>query len=187
MINIVIPFHLRGIDGVVSVDYRANTDSSQWGFDWLHLPFDHKLTQGFPVFRASVEYKAAGYQAFMGWIQIVTVHDFDTGNVNISIDQAPIFWGADSPFCDFGYKPTLFDAPGPNPPRSNESWTAHSFLVYCSDVARTRKVHFLIALQWGYVLEHGKVRISDLLIGSKEDWDSHVSFIINKYPNRSFV
>ncbi|OPG16759.1 hypothetical protein [Ferroacidibacillus organovorans] len=69
MINTDIPFHLRGIDGVVSVDYRANTDSSQWG----------------------------------------------------------------------------------------------------------------------YVLEHGKVRISDLLIGSKEDWDSHVSFLVNKYPNWSFV
>lgn len=35
---------------------------------------------------------------------------------------------------------TLFDAPGPKLPRSDETWLAESFLAACPDVARSKRV-----------------------------------------------
>ncbi len=55
----------------------------------------------------------------------------------------------------FGYRPTLYDAPGPNPSRANERWMADSFLAVCGGVARERTVVPVAGFRWGYDLDDG--------------------------------
>jgi len=148
---LTLPFHLRGHAGQVRVFYEPNTDPSHWGFPFLELPFDIALARGFPVCRAVVDYGGEGYTAVMGWVQVVTVTD--TRGVRASVDVAPMHWQADTPFAEYGYLPTLFDAPGPNPPRSDETWVAESFLCVVPDVARSRRVRAVTGFRWGYALE----------------------------------
>jgi len=150
-----IPFRLRGHDGRVDVSYGVNRDPRRWGFDHLALGFDPALTHGFPVCRATIDYGGDGYHAVMGWIQVVTVEDRADRRIWPSVDTYPVFWDVDNPFAAFGMLPTLFDAPGPNPPRANERWTADSMLAICDGIARTRQVSPVCGFRWGYDLAAG--------------------------------
>jgi hypothetical protein len=181
-----LSFKLRGYNGRVIVKYGINVDAALLGFKLFNLPFPYQNVHGFPVIQADVEFDGIGYQAYMGWIQLITVHDFNTDQKRTSIDQAPVFWDTDHPFAAFGYKPTLFDAPGPNPPRDHESWKAESYLVYCPDVVRTKKIRYILGLEWGYVLRHGTVEAMNLRTASTDDWNAHIDVLANKYTEWTF-
>lgn len=114
----------------------------------LNLPFDLNLVRGFPVCEARVEFPGSGYYACMGWLQLVTV-ETEMGETRIAIDQVPNQHGLEWPFSDFGQRPTMFDAPVPNPPRRGEIWLAETFPVACPDVARTRTVEVVTGYRWG--------------------------------------
>ncbi len=109
--SLVLPFELRGFNGKVNVYYRGNTDPERWGCHFLKVPFDHHDFEGFPVFQADMEFSGEGCAAVMGWVQLVTVHDFTTNKQSASVDQSPIFWKADHPFYEFGYKADVFRYP----------------------------------------------------------------------------
>lgn len=155
---LTVPFHVRGYDGRVSVFYGANTDPAHWGFNLLALPFDIALVEGFPVCEAVIDYAGAGYRAAMGWIQVVTHTDL-TGRAWASVDVAPMPWQSDNPLANFGYLSAMFDAPGPNPPRRDETWGAETFLAIVPDVARSRRVQAVLGFRWGYDLK-GHARTS---------------------------
>jgi hypothetical protein len=182
-----IPFQLRGHSGKVLIDYGTNRDPARWGFDLLNLPFDTKTTIGFPVFDATVEYEARGYRALMGWIQLVTVHDTKTGQESTTIDQLPILRESDLPFFEIGVSPGAFDAPGPNPPRTDETWTAHTFLVFCPDVGRTRRVKALVGVRWGHVLTDGHANPRPLERVSLSEWTRLAPVLRTTYPRWEFL
>jgi hypothetical protein len=184
---LVLPFRLRGFAGVVEVFYDTNRDAAHWGFELLNLPFASALTEGFPVCRAEVGYAGPGYRATMGWIQIVTVRDAATGRESSSLDLLPIMEEAASPFATFGHAPTLFDAPGPNPPRQNEMWTAESYLAICPDVARTRKVAALLGFRWGYELRAMRATPFAVAPCAGRDWDRHLPLLRGDYPAWAFA
>ena len=124
-----LPFRLRGHDGVVAVSYGVNEDPDAWGFDVFELPFDRGLVRGFPLMLATIAYAGPGYRALMGWIQVVTVEEHTPPRTWASVDVYPMHWQVETPFVTFGQSPALYDAPGPNPPRANERWTAETFLA----------------------------------------------------------
>jgi hypothetical protein len=183
--SLTIPFHLRGYNGWVSVCYLTNTDPAAWGFNLLALPFDISLAAGFPVCWATIDYAGVGYHAVMGWIQVVTVTD-SSGRTRSSVDVSPIFWQTDSPFADFGHLPTLFDAPGPNLPRANETWVAESFLTIVPDVARSRRVRAVLGFRWGYDLREMRATPRSLELTSAADWRRCVAVLRERYPNWEF-
>jgi hypothetical protein len=182
-----LPFQLRGRTGTVSIAYDVNHDPARWGFDLLRLPFPVDRTIGFPVFEARVLYSGEGYTAVMGWIQVVTVHPAAGGADDTSVDQIPVLRESDTPFFVLGNEPTAFDAPGPNPPRTDETWTAFTFLVACPDVGRTRRVEALLGVRWGYTLVAGKPTPFPVAVVSADAWDRVVPTLRERYPNWEFL
>jgi hypothetical protein len=165
----------------------VNRDPIRWGFDLLHLPFDISATIGFPVFESRVSYNGEGYRAMMGWIQLVTVRDALTGHEDTFADQYPILSQSDTPFVELGPAPTWFDAPGPNPPRANETWTAYTFLVICPDVGRTRRVAALLGVRWGYMLVRGRASPLALESVAAADWDRLAPVLHARYSTWEFL
>ena len=184
---LTIPFSLHGFLGRVVVHYEANTKPQGWGFELLNLPFALELIKGFPVCEAKIEYGGPGYYATMGWIQLVTVDDALSGETWTAIDQMPNQHGLELPFTPFGEKPTMFDAPGPNPPRSDETWLAETFLAICPDVARTRTVEAIAGFSWGYRLEKSRPTLLPAKTCSSERWNHHLPYLKETFPSWTFL
>ena len=183
---LTLPFDLRGCSGKVTVFYGVNEDPEYWGFGLLNLPFPLESIRGFPVCDARVEFSGPGYYGFMGWIQLVTIRDANTNEVSVSIDQMPNQHGLELPFAEFGYLPTMFDAPGPNPPRSDETWLAETFLVACPDVARTRTVEVVTGFSWGYELEAMKATSLPAQGLELAAWNKHLPYLKQTFPSWTF-
>ena len=185
--QLTVPFRLRGADGRVTVRYGTNHDAKRWGFDLLGLPFDLKSLEGFPVFEASVDYPTPGYRSFMGWVQLVTVTDTKTGIAETTVDQLPIFRDLEVPFMGLGAPATAFDAPGPNPPRTDETWTAWTFLTICPDVGRTKRLAPVMAVRWGHVLVEGKPTAVPVEAVSLDQWDRLAPVLRARFPSWQFL
>lgn len=179
-------FRLRGYDGTVFVDYGVNDDPPAWGFDLLHLPFDLALVHGFPLLLASIDYAGPGYRALMGWIQVVTVEMRQPEQTVAETDVYPIHWPLDTPFVTFGQHPTVFDAPGPNPPRTDERWTAETFLAVCPDGARTRTVVPVLGFSWGYDLQQMRATSFPPAVATEADWKRCLLTLSDAYPDWEF-
>lgn len=183
-----LPFRLRGYDGRVSVTYGVNRDVRNLGFHLVGIPFDPSLTHGFPVFQANTAYNGPGYHALMGWLQVVTVDATAPDRfAGASVDVPPIFWDADTPWAVFGHAPTLFDAPGPNPPRTDERWIAETFLAFCPDVIRTRRVRALLGIRWGYDLVSMRATPLPLEVITEADWRRCAVTLAEEYPTWEFA
>lgn len=185
--QLTLPFRLRGAEGRVTVRVGTNRDAKRWGFELLGLPFELKRFEGFPVFEASVDYPASGYRAFMGWVQLVTVTDAKTGVAETTVDQLPWFRDLEVPFMALGAPATAFDAPGPNPPRTDETWTAWTFLVVSPDVGRTKRLAPVVAVRWGHVLVDGKATAAALEAVSLEQWDALAPVLRARFPSWQFL
>jgi hypothetical protein len=181
----VLPFRVRGYDGRVSVFYETNHDPARWGFQHLDLPFDIALAGGFPVCRAVVDYAGDGYHAVMGWIQVVTVTN--AGGARASVDVFPMHRESDTPFAEFGERPTLFDAPGPNPPRGDETWVAESFLAVVPDVARSRRVRAVLGFRWGYELRGMRATPLPVEVAGEAGWRRCLDTLRRDYPTWAFA
>lgn len=181
-----IPFRLRGEAGAVSVSYGVNTDPEYWGFGLFDVPFDLALIHGFPVVHATIDFPAPGYRALMGWIQVVTVEEWSPVETWASVDVYPIHWQADTPFAEFGYLPEFFDAPGPNPPRANERWTAETFLAVCAGGARRRVVAPVLGFCWGYELTEMRATPFAPFPASEHDWQRCLATLRESYPAWEF-
>jgi hypothetical protein len=167
--------------------YGTNHDSSRWGFDLLESPLDLKTFEGFPVFEAAVEYPVPGYRAVMGWVQLVTVRDARTGATETTVDQLPLFRDMEMPFMALGAPATAFDAPGPNPPRTDERWTAFTFLTICPDVGRTRRLSPVLAVRWGHELVAGRATPVPLEVIPLSEWDRLAPVLRARFPSWEFL
>ncbi len=121
----------------------------------------------------------------MGWLSLITVET--EGETRVVISQVPNQHGLELPFCDFGHLPTMFDAPGPNPPRADETWLAETFLFPCPDVARTRTVEVVTGFRWGYRLERLKPTLLPAEVLSKTRWNDHLAYLREAFPSWTFV
>lgn len=189
----VFLFLYGGKKGSVSVVFSPNRGAKSSGFTAIGERFTDDMIRGFPVIRAIVNYSGFGYEAMFGWIQIVT-HRYPGGEESeTSVDVAPQFQNYPVPYCFYGYKPTLYDAPCHNPGISMK-WTAYSFLcpLTITDENGKKLVAPFLGLKWGYSLENGKVsslhapevvgadKWNQLTIGIRDefkDWAFSSSFI----------
>src|SRR5699024_3835029 len=104
----------------------------------------------FPVVEASVRYSGSGYRMVMGWIQTVHVTHPD-GSVEELVDRPPQMTNVDHPFCYWGPRPTLFDAPATTE-RPIPEWRADAFLTVSPDAVMTISVQPVCAFHWGYAV-----------------------------------
>lgn len=111
----------------VAIWYASNSGPGESGFRAIR---DIGLDVGvrkFPVFKAQLESSGFGYENRFGWIQIV-VHLREDGSIeDWSPDPFPVMRDRGIPFSEFGYLPSLYDAPF-WPERPKLHWRADTFL-----------------------------------------------------------
>lgn len=174
-----IGFALRGIDGVVIVEYARNDDPSSVGagVDGTGFPFCH----------ATVRYPARGYDAVLGWVQLVRSDDNESHGREFEIDPLDFLGDVPHPFCWIGLEPQLFDAPSRSP-RRDMDWLAHSFLCVPDGSDRDGfEVHALLGFSWGFrVRDEVITLVPPSLVGAQE-WDDHQALLSERYPAWRFV
>ena len=174
-------FSLRGRSGTVRVAYGANDDPERWGYGVLGLPWPSSLARGLPVLAARVETAAEGYEAVMGWIQVVRIHVSETSQAVLPdvekapagdhcwVDGPPQLRGLGVPFVSFGLCPSLFDAPGST--ESDVRFLAESFLTASPDALISRTSNPCFGLRWGYSTAAGMPpEVIPLSVLTESDW-----------------
>lgn len=147
---------------------------------------------GFPVCTATVDFAGTGYDSFFGWVQLVQSSDNDTAGNEFEMDPFFLFKDVSSPYCFFGFKPTLFDAPS-RLSKKPIQWLAHSFLAFTppnSDLfidLKKREVKFVLGFSWGFDINmQSLVLLRSVERLGASDWDGHLDLFRRKYPTWRF-
>ena len=169
------PFVWQGQRGTVHVECVPNRDPAFWGC-WSPI--------GFAVCTATVDYPAHGYRSMLGWVQLVRSTDNESGADRFELDPFALFGDAPSPYCWYGQRPILFDAPS-RQVRQPLHWEAHSFLAATPlrEVAemKPRRVVPIIGFSWGFTDSGSDVRLHDVEVLPLDAWDSHLDLLRDTY------
>jgi hypothetical protein len=172
-----VGFTWEGERGTVHVDCVPNEDPAGWGC-W------GDVAQGFPVCTATVDYPMRGYLSLVGWVQVVRSTDNQSGGARFEVDPLAVFGDAPSPYCWYGQRPILFDAPS-RMTRQPLEWVAHSFLAATplEEVAqlKPRRVVPLVGFSWGFTDDGSTVSLHDLRV-LDDEWETHVDLLRETYP-----
>jgi hypothetical protein len=171
-------FVWAGEAGAVHAECEPNMDPKFWGC-W------HNTAQGFPICSASVDYPARGYRSMLGWVQLVRSTDNESAGTDFELDPFSVFGDAPSPYCWYGQRPTLFDAPS-RPLRQALDWEAHSFLASTplDEVAelKPRRVIPILGFCWGFTDDGSTVSLSGPAKLPVQTWDIHLELLRASYP-----
>ena len=171
-------FTWRGETGMVHVECVPNVDPEFYGCWW-------SVAEGFPVCTATVDYPARGYGSMLGWVQVVRSTDNESGGEGFELDPFALFGDAPSPYCWYGQRPTLFDAPSRSV-RQPLEWVAHSFLAGTplDEVAqlKARRVVPLVGFSWGFTDTGSSVVLSDIEGLTDREWKTHLRIPRAGYP-----
>lgn len=148
--RLTLPFRSRGLDGVVRVAIRANTDPTSTGHDEIAPNFDQEAFKGFPIATAEVDYPGEGPRGWFAWIQWVK-HVRSGRVIDCEVDTPPWLHG---PMYVVGYRPTFADAPS-NPDHLDLDWVATTYLTvtappHDSDSSGRNVLVPLAGFVWGY-------------------------------------
>ena len=141
---------------------------------------------GFPMCTATVEYPGEGYRAFFGWVQLVRSSDNRFGGRAFEMDPLRFFEDAPSPYCLFGQRPVLFDAPSRDT-REPLEWLAHAFFAVTPRRDGPRTVVPLAGFSWGFdIRDGGAVEIRPVERLGQSDWDAHLAYLGDYYRTWDF-
>jgi hypothetical protein len=178
----VLPIDFRhdGLDGRVLVSCVANLDPQRVGQGAEAL--------GFPVCTATIEYPGEGYRALFGWVQLVRSTDNASNGAAFEMDPARFFEDSPAPYCWYGLRPILFDAPSRDERRPME-WIARSFLGVTPRDAGARKVVLpLLGFSWGFRIDRSEqIVLSAVEKLAAEDWNELVPYLRTTYPSWEFA
>lgn len=170
-LSLRVGFEHRGLPGEVAVEVGVNDDPAALGCG------PHAL--GFPWCRAEVSHPARGYDAALGWVQVVRSND---QGGEFAPDPFEPLGELPHPFAFFGFAPTFFDAPS-REERADLKWLAHAFL--CA-VPAPGVVTALAGFAWGFELAGGELtrRLPAALGG--EAWEGQERLLAGRFPSWSF-
>jgi hypothetical protein len=136
-----------------------------------------------PACTASVEFSARGYRSMLGWVQLVR----ESGVADsFEIDPFDLFADSSAPFCWYGVRPVLFDAPSRRPTGSVQ-WQAQSFLTIGPWDVDRRLVVPLAGFSWGFEQDsEDRLQLSPVRLLGPEDWNGHRDYLAEQYPTWRF-
>jgi hypothetical protein len=176
-------FLWRANRGSLHVGCMPNSDPGFWGC-WS------SVAEGFPVCTATIEYPRHGYRSMFGWVQVVRSTDNESGGERFELDPFALFGDAPTPYCWYGQRPVLFDAPSRSG-RQPLDWIAHSFLATTplDEVAQLgpRRVVPVVGFSWGFTDDGSNVTLHDLAVLSPGEWSAHLDLLRGTYPRWLFA
>ena len=182
--EMTMPFHIRGKDGTVRVEYAVNEDPRRWGNTLLGVAAPlrpDEVGKGFPLCRATVSFAGEGYAAVMAWIQILRFHGAQNG---VLVDQPPQLEGSGMPYVYWGPCPSFFDNPFTT--TRGVHWTADAFLVISPDAVMTRVVQPVCGFSWGYSTEGEQTAALPLTPLDPAAWPAACAILREQYPTWEF-
>jgi hypothetical protein len=139
---------------------------------------------------ARIEFAGRGYLQLCGWVQLVrsTDNSFQGEKFEMDpFDPFKLYERAPSPYCWYGILPTLFDAPSRDE-RVRLDWVAHSFLAASPLRGDRRIVTPLLGFSWGFhVADAGNVTLDPVSPLTAADWESHLLYLRDCYPEWRFT
>ena len=118
-------------------------------------------------------------------VQVVRSTDNESGGVRFELDPFGLFGDAPSPYCWYGQRPTLFDAPSRSV-RAPLEWIAHSFLAVTplAEVAewKARRVVPLVGFSWGFTDTGSSVTRNNIEVLTDGEWAMHLDILRKGYP-----
>ena len=186
----IIRFKLRDRNGQVTIKYGPNEEPEELGLQRLNLKHNISRSMGFPAIETRIQYPGKGYDAFMGWIEIVRFRLFMgaagySGNLTEVVDMPQCFNGADSPFCCYGSKPAFFDAPSVT--YGGIRWEAHTWLAVTPDVVTGRTVRPILGFSRGYFKEKERPELASLDVLTEDNWKEDVKVLGRKWGSGSLM
>jgi hypothetical protein len=174
-----LPFAARELRGVVKVAVYPNAEPALVGSaDWAY---------GFPICEASIEWDAQGYQALLGWVQVVGMRAPGTDAPrNWATDPLEVYEGLNTPFGFYGLSPTLFDAPARSDRTRPLDWHAESFLCSAPSRPMAREAKPVAGFSWGFVLNHGEIATIEPSALDLTAWTRHLDLLRSTYPGWTF-
>lgn len=172
-----IPFVLKGIDGRVLVTCEPNAHPASLG-----TPPE---TRDFPACTATVDYPMRGYDALMGWIQLVRSDDNVSGGAHFEIDPLAFLGDLPHPYCWIGINPALFDVPSRSP-RKDMHWTAHSFLCVPDDLGQGLEARAFLGFSWGFRIKDEQITLDPPALLDGSAWDVHHDALRRDFPGWHF-
>ena len=177
-----IPFSYQGHHGRVTVYVEKTLEPAVLGAR------DGAL--GLANCTATIEYTGRGYEQLFGWVQLVRSTDnvFQGHQSEMDpFDPFDLYERAPSPYCWYGILPTLFDAPSRDE-RVHLDWVAHSFLASSPLRDDRRIVTPLLGFSWGFhISEDANVKLHPIASLSAADWESHLPYLRDCYPEWHFT
>jgi hypothetical protein len=196
--TIEIPFVLNGKSGRLAVEYKANDDVNESGFDLLAGAFDPRIALGYPTMHGRfVAYEGSGYRTACGWIQVIRSAFYDDLAADEPVacdteaDLAGYVHEGGVPFFAFGYLPDIYDAPANNLREfARMSWQADTFLVTMPARWNDFSIACLAAYRWGYwdALVEGahQVELLPLEVLDRAAWAAVVPMLAAEFPRFTF-
>lgn len=188
-----LPFVLHGRSGALVVEYGANEDIEESGFDMFDpSDFDPALALGYPTLQARVErFEGTGYRtatAFIQWLDIERHFD-DRVERGRELDATPELIRAGIPYFSLGYPATLYDAPAHNMHGADwMRWDATTWLVTMPARWTDFEIQPLAGFRWGYTESHrGGVEMSRLVQLSARDWSAARTWLTAQAPAFTFA
>jgi hypothetical protein len=173
-----LSFHLFGSPGWVDAAVEPNTDPEALGCP----PFARDL----PVCTAAVKYKGMGYHAALGWVQLVRSTDNASGGGAFEMDPFEPLGSLPHPYCFFGFRPVLFDAPA-RVSREDMDWVAESFLCFIHADTDNRETRAILGFTWGFGIKERVVSLRRPARLDSRAWDGHLPLLRAAHPGWAFA
>ncbi|MGC4903406.1 hypothetical protein ACLQ2Y_29265 [Micromonospora echinospora] len=172
-----LPFSLQGMPGRIDVRVSSTDHPEELGAG--------PGATGLAHCEATVSYPGQGYSSLLGWIQLVRSTDNSSGGRQFEMDPLEILGDLPHPFCFFGFKPTLFDAPSRDS-RADLDWLAHSFLCRIADEG-LREIHALAGFAWGFATAAGVSTPTQPRRLKPAEWSQHLDLLHAAHPSWRFA
>ena len=178
--RLTIDFRHAGVEGRVVASCVPNDDPGSVG--------KGDEARGFPVCMATIDYPAEGYRALFGWVQLVRSTDNSSAGAAFENDPLRFFEDSPAPYCWYGLRPILFDAPSRDD-RRPLLWLAHSFLCATPrDAGERRQVVPLLGFAWGFQIEtQGRIDLAPMTKLAPLDWNQHLPYLRASFPTWEFA
>jgi hypothetical protein len=175
--NMELAFSWRGNGGLVRIECVPNLDPDYWGAA-------SSATDGYPVCTATVDYPSLGYRSMFGWVQLVRSTDNESAGDRFELDPFALFGDVLNPYCWYGTRPILFDAPS-RATRQPLEWVAHSFLATTPleeiGQSKPRRVVPVVGFSWGFTDDGSAVTLHELSALSRDEWAMHLGLLRDTY------
>ena len=172
-----LEFALLSTEGYVQVTVEPNTNPETLGC----APF----AKDFPVCTGTLTYAGKGYNAALGWVQLVRSTDGANTGDGFEMDPFEPLGPTPHPFCFFGFAPVLFDAPA-RCSREDMDWRAETFLCFVPREVDGREARAILGFSWGFTIREKAISLTSPTRLGPEEWNKHRVLLHQEHPGWAF-